>query len=293
MAELITEDVPRFWQAFERVLEMDAEEVMERVYLDAGTAGVTAFTPERIISATHLVQAVRSRHTYYRSICDCCLRVITDLRPRLESTLERFSTLLPGTPERDVYFVIGAMNSGGTLSRGLEGSFAVIGLEFFSAGSHALTQELNDWEKSVIQEPDILPAIVAHELIHTLQEPPANAPHSLLLHTLAEGAAEYLGEVVCGQVINPALQRYGLAHEAELKRDFARDLKAGAGSEEWLYQGDKAKDKPADLGYFIGAQIMRAYHERYRHKPNVIRDLLQFSLRQPEDFLRRSGYLAL
>lgn len=34
----------------------------------------------------------------------------------------------------------------------------------------------------------------------------------------------------------------------------------------WLYQGDKAKDKPADLGYYIGYEICESYYKNTASK---------------------------
>lgn len=290
MAELITEDVQRFWQAFEHLDTPDADEHFQRLYLTPGTAGVQAFIPDRIVSAHHLVEVVRSRRAYYASIRARSLTALTNLGPRLERTLGRLPEVVPGAADNDVYFVIGAMNSGGTLSRDASGAFAVIGLELFSADPEAVTDELDHWQKAVIRTPDALPSIVAHELVHTLQPIPADSRLTLLPHCLAEGAAEYVGELVSGEVINPRLYEYGLKHEADLKARFQRDLASGVGPEAWLYQGEQAVDEPADLGYFMGARIMRAYHERHRDKADVMWDLLHLALHEPEEFTRRSGY---
>lgn len=291
MAELITEDVPRFWQAFDVLDAADAAEQFRHLYLDPGSAGVRAFTPERIVSAQHLLDVVRSRRNFYASIRDRSLTTIREVRPRLEAILRRLGEVVPDAPDNDVYFVVGALNSGGTLGREDGRAFAVIGLEFFSADQDTVTHELNAWESSVVGPPERLPAIVAHELIHTLQPSLATPDQTLLLHCLAEGAAEYLGELVSGEVINPRLHDYGLAHENDLRARFRQDLAAGTGPEAWLYQGNKAVDEPADLGYFMGARIMRAYHERHRDRPNVIHDLLHRALLDPEEFTRQSSYL--
>ncbi|WP_104991310.1 hypothetical protein [Deinococcus sp. NW-56] len=292
MPQPITTDVPRFWQAFEHLDAPDAIDHFQRFYLDAGTPGVQAFIPERIVSAESLVTAVRARRAYYASIRERSLATLSDLGPRLDAVLARLPEVVPGAPTDDVYFVIGAMNSGGTLSRGEAGTFAIIGLEFFCAGPGAITDDLNSWERAVIRTPDALPSIVAHELVHTLQPVPQDAEPTLLLHCLAEGAAEYVGELISGEVINPSLHEYGLTHELTLRARFQRDMAAGVGPEHWLYQGNRAVDEPADLGYFIGAQIMRAYHGRYRDRPDVMHDLLHRALLEPRAFARKSGYFS-
>lgn len=294
MAQLITSDIPRFWEAFRFIHAPDAEAHMQRLYLDAGTAGVQGFRPGRIESAAHLVRVARAREAFYSGIQASSLQVMVqvmgDVAPQLDSVLEGFERLFPGVVLPDIYLVIGAMNSGGTMAHGPDGPIAIIGLEFFSAAPDTPMHELTPWERGVIQPPTQLPAIIAHELVHTLQDIPDESQRSLLLYTLAEGAADYLGELVSGQTVNPALHRYGLEHENELKAEFLRDILRGQSHEAWMYQGQKAAGHPADLGYFIGAQIVRAYHRKFAHHPAVLRDLLHFSLRVPEEFTRRSGY---
>ncbi|CAM3899343.1 hypothetical protein [Deinococcus frigens] len=292
MSSLITEDVPRFWQAFDQIDAPDAEAQIQRLYLDPGSPGLRAFVLERIASAAELLAVLRSRRAFYASIRECSLATAGALHSRLEHLSERLAEVLPGYLSNDIFVVIGALNSGGTMGHEEGRTFAVIGLEFFCAGPKTATTELNAWERSVLMPPDILPAIAAHELIHTFQPHDSVPEHrrTLLLYCLAEGAAEYLGELVSGEVINRRICGYGLAYEEELKARFLCDIASSVGPEGWLYQGNQAKDEPADLGYFIGGRIMRAYHEQHRDKPDLIYDLLDFALREPEEFTRLSGY---
>ena len=78
---------------------------------------------------------------------------------------------------------------------------------------------------------------------------------SLLELTLLEGVAEFFGRVISGGVGNPLIHEYGALHERELWERFKADLNEFR-VDGWFYQGDKAKDEPADLGYFIGSRIV-------------------------------------
>jgi hypothetical protein len=55
------------------------------------------------------------------------------------------------------------------------------------------------------------------------------------------------------------LKVYGRAHDAEIWRDFETDMYKPDYSN-WLYNARTAKDRPADLGYYIGYLITRAYY---------------------------------
>jgi hypothetical protein len=62
----------------------------------------------------------------------------------------------------------------------------------------------------------------------------------------------------------------------------------GADMTGWLYQGDAAADRPADLGYFVGARICRAYYDRAPDKAQALRTI--FRLDDPEALLAASRY---
>lgn len=290
MAQVITEDVTRFWQAFDHLDAPDADRQVQRLYLDPGTAGLRAFTPGRIDSAENLVTTLRARRAFYESIRRVSLTAIHELAPSLAGLPERLRTLIPDAPDNDVFVVVGALNSGGTIGRQDGQTFAVVGLEFFCLGEATALDDLTPWERSVLRPPSALPGIITHELIHTMQPEVPGHVLNLLLYTLAEGAADYLAGLVGGDVIQPELHAYGLAHEDALKVRFVQDVCAGAGVDAWLYQGTQASREPADLGYFIGAQVMRAYHMRHLDCPDVVRRMLEDALRDPVAFVHVSGY---
>ena len=62
----------------------------------------------------------------------------------------------------------------------------------------------------------------------------------------------------------------------------------GKDTSNWLYQGDKAKDKPADLGYYVGYKIAESYYNRAADKKQAIKDILD--IKDFNGFLKASGY---
>jgi uncharacterized protein YjaZ len=56
----------------------------------------------------------------------------------------------------------------------------------------------------------------------------------------------------------------------------------------WLYQGDQSKDRPADLGYYMGYKIAEAYYKRAADKKQAVKDILQ--IKDFHQFLAASGY---
>src|SRR5688500_760046 len=92
--------------------------------------------------------------------------------------------------------------------------------------------------------------IVAHECVHTQQVvmPDSNAVDCQLLYTcMLEGFCDFIGELTSGEQINKTIQEYGDSHENELWKQFKSEL-CSESIENWLYNYENVKDKPADLG---------------------------------------------
>ena len=115
-----------------------------------------------------------------------------------------------------------------------------------------------------------MPQIVAYELIHYQQ---IGTGKTLLAQCIHEGSADFVGELISGGQINTRLRVYGDAHESELWSKFSNAMDKDDASH-WLYQGDKSKDRPADLGYYIGYRISQAYYEHSTDKKKAIHDIL-------------------
>lgn len=288
---LETGDIARFWHAVDQATPDNALEVLQREYFDQASPGLRDFIASRIESVDKLWATLEAKRAYYTAIRVNTLRV-GEMRPQIEAACQRFEELLEDATFPSVYFVIGRMTSGGTLSK----DNIQIGTELFSTDSSTPLHELNAWECSVVKPLEVLPAIVAHELAHfvhfqTLRR--ANPilesrPNTVLEDAFIEGVADYLGEWASGGIINSAIHRFGLEHEAELKQRFKLEMN-GSDSSGWLYQGDRAEGEPADLGYFIGHQIVKHYLERQPNFKRGVRALLETT--DVERVALQSGYL--
>lgn len=273
---LETADIDRFWRAVDHSTPQTATEIFQTQYFDLASQGLRDFITARVGSVENLLANFYAKPQYFAAIRDSTLRVET-LRPAIEATCHRLTQLLGETTFPAVYFVIGCMNSGGTVSM----NSIQIGMEFFAIDDHTPLHELSAWERGVVMPLETLPFIVAHELVHfqhverfTKANGANPQRHTTLLGAVyAEGLAEYFGEVISGRVVNFDIHRYGRQHEAELLERFRRDLHAKDWSN-WLYQGSQATDEPADLGYFIGYQIIKAYFEGAPDRKTALETLL-------------------
>lgn len=188
--------------------------------------------------------------------------------------LEQVQQLLGQEESAPVYMVFGGNNSGGTASRkGL-----VVGLEVLSR-----------FVETEAEAKKLLKSFIAHEVVHVYQTNSGNKGRgNLLHHSLREGFADFMENMVMGGISNAERERhtYGLAHEAELWAAFqqvmhTKDIRS------WMYNGDQ-EDRPADLGYWIGKRICAAFYAQSQDKHKALQELLH--LKDPEEILAKSRY---
>jgi hypothetical protein len=281
-AVIVTEDIPRFWTAFD-VMTSSTDTAPLRAYIDQGTVGLRDFTDLRWKNAKTLTQMVWPLRAYYASIRANTLAA-AQLEPEIRKAFAVADTLIEDAVFPDVYFAIGGLSTGGTTSdHGL-----LIGVEMFSLSPDSPTDALSPWQKSAVRGPDILPAIVAHELVHYQQK--YGGGKTLLGQSIREGSADFVGKLLAGRTINETIEAYGSAHEAELWAEFKAAMD-GTDVSRWLYNGGAitaTSTRPADLGYFIGARIAAAYYARAANKHQSIQDILRIG--DFHTFLTASGY---
>jgi hypothetical protein len=280
-ARFITEDIPRFWQAWDEAGGPPDAATLQRLYLEPGSPGLTDFTRLRIQDAERLARTVAAAPDYYRALRPASLAIDAQL-PAMRAAFARLEAAYPAAVFPDVYFLIGRMNSGGTTSE----RALLIGIEMFGRGPGVSLDGLSDWHQAVIGRSSDLPNIVAHELVHYQQAPESRQPN-LLEASVREGMADYLAERIAGAHINAAAHVWGLANECALWREFEPRMRTTDYSG-FLYDGGKVQDRPADLGYFIGYRIVAAYLDRARDRRAAYRDALGHL--PVDELLARSGY---
>jgi len=57
----------------------------------------------------------------------------------------------------------------------------------------------------------------------------------------------------------------------------------------WLYNGNESKNRPPDLGYFIGYKIAKMYYDKSNDKQKALQDLLNKG--KYESIFKKSKYL--
>jgi len=270
--EIVTSDIANFWKAYDAGQPGNREEAFQKLYLDPGSPGLADFVKLRIQSAKALATDVDGRHQkFFATVRPYTLKVESQ-RETILRYLDRYAELYPEAKFPAVYFVIGRLTSGGTVSdRGL-----LIGTEVNSLGPDVDTSEINPSFRRAMGTVDHIPLIVVHELTHTQSKESGHGKvPRMLADCIGEGAADFMTELVAHSSINAYTKEWAESHRDELFRRFARDMaEKPDDASKWMYNYSSANDEPADLGYWIGNEICRSYYENVKDKREAIRNIV-------------------
>ncbi len=266
-------------QNFAKLLENDnipSEEVLQKEYLDKGGLGVEIFTPYRIENAKNLHDNLVANIAKYRHAAQTCLPVVMGMENKTDKILRKIADLLGEKESALAFILFGANNSGGTANaKGL-----ALGLEIVCDGK---TKE------NAAQQ---IEALIAHEMVHVYQNRgfTDDIKVDLLFSAIMEGGADFIADLALGrkQSMDSEFGKYGMAHEAEIWREFKADYDAGIyDGNDWFYSKGR-NGRPNDLGYFIGRRICEAYYENAKDKQAALKTLI--AIKDPKKILEESGY---
>jgi uncharacterized protein YjaZ len=283
-AKLITSDIHNFWEAYDLVQNDTANmaAIYKAGYFDKASIGLRDYTFTKIGKQEYFVNNQRKKPKFYKAIRNNTLSVDT-MKEQMYQSFEKFKALYDEASFPDIYFVIGRWNSAGTASdNGL-----LLGVDQIAQTPEIPTDELNLWEKNNFTPINRVPVIVAHELIH-FQQDKIKRDTTLLCGALIEGMADFLAELIIGQ--NPAqrLQDFANGKRKKIWADFQQEMYLKR-AYNWIANGDQERpDHPADLGYYMGYEICKAYYEKAADKKQAIKDILTFQ--NAKELLEKSGY---
>lgn len=289
-----TIDIDHFWEAFDHLKKCksrkDSIASFQKIYLNRATNGLKDFIDAREFTAEKFVDAVSMVPKFYNSIRKNTLEV-KDIVDDLNGLVANFKKIYPQFKEKKICFAIGIVNTGGTISD----NFLLIGTEISASNKNVdLSEFTNEAFRKVLERGDDVTQkiknIVAHEYVHTQQniEISKNAINcNLLSSVIQEGMCDFIGELISGDQINKVAQEFGDAHEKELWLEFKNEL-CNQKANNWLYNYESVKDRPADLGYYIGYQISKEYYNNMTDKKQAIYDIL--NMNDPITFLQNSKY---
>ena len=289
-----TLDIDHFWDAYDHLVNCksfeDSVASFQERYIYKATSGLKDFIMARNFTAEEYVRKIGKFPKFYQSIRKNTYEV-KKAEPLIEEVFKNFKSLYPNFKPFKVCFAIGTIRTGGTTSD----KFVLIGTEITtSTAANDLSEFNGDAMGRVLAgETDIVQKIkniVAHECVHTQQKNnlAAGAEKCDLLYAcMQEGFCDFIGELVAGNQINKVAASYGDAHEKDLWKTFKTEL-CSKSITNWLYNYSTAKDKPADLGYYVGYRIAKEYYQKQADKKQAIIDIIEMN--DPKKFLEKSGY---
>lgn len=288
-ARFITSDIDAFWVAYDNAFASDTSaarvNAFQRDYVDTGTDELRwmfrnkfciyaslSFFVNRIATAKPYYDSVRKNSEYVKS---------EEMHTRIMEALNKLEELYPESVFPDMYFMMGDLSNGGSFT-----GYAVdLAIEAYLADADTPLTGVDDDFIQFIQGPDYIPGLVVHEVVHVQQRYLPPDRNTLLAHSIIEGSANFVEELVCGKPDNPTLQSYGDTHEAMLWADFKKVMN-GYVFTGWLYSS--CAERPTNSGYYVGYKICEAYYAQASDKHQAIKDMM--NLEDGGDFLARSGY---
>ena len=281
-ARIIMSDVAAFWRAYDRLTpamtRADSVRTLEQEYLNHASDGLKGYIATHLKKPDNLLMGIGMLPKYVAAVRASTLAISSE---DVRAALRKVEAFYPEATYPDIYFVFAGFTSQGTVSKGN----VVIAAEMVSADSLTPREELPPFLRNVELTRKVLPCIMVHEMLHAQQNYPSD--NSLLAQVMVEGVADFITQKAVGCVQTAAATyAYGAAHERELWALFQREMH-GPDYSKWLYNGN-IKDRPDQLGYWMGYQIAQAYYDRAIDKQQAIRELL--NIRDFEKLLAASGY---
>ncbi|WP_323789797.1 TPR end-of-group domain-containing protein [Psychroserpens sp.] len=270
LANIITKDIHHFWEAYDFVNKdsTNIRDVYKSKYFDKASEGMEDYMGAKVSSIDYFIKHIQSHPKLYKSIRNNTLKV-DDYKKDIRQSFKNFKELYSEAKFPDVYFVIGAFTSGGTVSP----SGLLIGTNQMSDGENVNTDELDFGDKLLLNKSKYLPHVVAHELIHFQQDGLKNDTITLG-YVIKEGMADFIGELISGDTANKKIFDWAQGKEHKIWNDFKKDMYYDRYSN-WIANYNTAsEDSYPDLGYWIGYEICKSYYENAKDKTQAIIDML-------------------
>lgn len=271
-AALDTADVELFYRLYDETGGRPSAEQLQARYIDAGSPGLRVFFDARRTTAARLAEAVATRPEIYQK-ARACASTLPRVKGRVDEALARFTALYPQARMPSVTVAVGR---GKPIAIGSPVTGVQVGLEALCAADFIDP----DAESRFV-------GVLVHEYAHAQQNPLLTEKEkpTVLEAALVEGGAEFVTELMIGRPAYVYFEPLTKGREREIETAFAADLDKTDLSA-WFY--NSTPEKSADLGYWAGYRIAKAYYARAKDKRAALRDILVVS--DAHAFLAASGW---
>mgnify|MGYP006140385067 CR=1 FL=1 len=285
-----TTDIDHFWTAYDAIQQ--AKDFSEKIfiineqYINKGSKGLKAFMEVRQYNDTLWVELIDKLPKFWNSIRANTLN-IKHKTAELEKAIIKLKDIYPELKPAEMYFTIGGLRSAGTV----KDNMVLVGAEIATGNASIDVSEFtNNWLKNVFQGQslDNIVSLNIHEYIHTQQKPNGS---SLLSQVIREGSCDFIAELSIQKPLQTKYLSYGKANALSIKELFKKEMFLSDYTN-WLYNGSQ-RSEDADLGYYVGYEICKAYYQQAKNKTQAIKDIIELDFSNVQDvelFLERSGF---
>ena len=269
---VVTSDVDLFFSIYDAADGHPSAEQLQQDYLNRGSEGLQHFASIRRITGERIARAIEARPEIYADARRCA-EVLPQVRERVGNALSLFSQMRPEAVFPPV-----------TVSIGRGRPAAVAGpTDGINIGLEALCA--TDFINPDIE--DRFVRVMVHEFVHTQQsrELMERDEPTVLEASLMEGAAEFITELLTGDIAYEYMADLVRGREMEIEAAFVADMHKTDLSD-WAW--NSTAEKPADLGYWVGYRIAKAHYETAGNKHEAVNAILD--LTDAQIFLETSGW---
>jgi len=266
------DDVARFYKVYDAAGEHPTADQLQHDYIDPGSDGLHHLAKVRNVSGTTIAKTL-AEHPEIYSDAKRCMVVLPRVRERLEVALRKLGSLYPEARFPPVTIAVGR---GKPVAIGSPTEGIQVGLEALCA---------TDWLNPDVEERFV--HVLAHEYTHVQQAPAlTNNEHPTVLElSLIEGAAEFTAELISGEVAYLNFRASTTGREKEIEMAFVSD-EDKTDLSTWFQ--NSTREKPGDLGYWVGYRIVKSYYQHADDKRRAFREILEMT--DPKAFLAKSGW---
>lgn len=240
-------DVDRFWQAYDQLATAgttaDSLAIVETRYLAPATPGLRAYVEAAHATAADYLRVIHTHRRYLLAVRPA-MQAVGQQAPAIRRAARHLKAMYPAAVFPDLYFAVGKLEVGGTQF----GNVLYLGAELKCASAQPPLNELSAGMRGGVSPVTSVSTACIHEIIHDQQQP--GDVKTNLEGALREGAAEYLAFRLTGRLGAGEAFAYGRPHEAELRRQFAREADQTIVARWFLATPDAATGQPGALGYF-------------------------------------------
>jgi hypothetical protein len=266
------EDVDRFYKVYDAAGGHPTADQLQHDYIDPGSEGLHHLAKVRNVSGAAIAKTL-DEHPEIYSDAKRCMAVLPRVRERLQAALLKLGDLYPEAKFPPVTIAVGR---GKPVAIGSPASGVQVGLEALCA---------TNWLNPNVE--DRFVHVISHEYAHVQQAPAlADNEHPTVLEaSLIEGAAEFTAELISGEISSYQFVASMKGREKEIETAFVSD-EDKTDLSKWLYNG--TREKPGDLGYWVGYRIVKSYYQHAGDKRTAFREILEMT--NPKAFLAESHW---